>query len=199
VYRHPVELLAEVERSMESIPLAEFFGSSAYKVIREEWCAAMFGVGLQKVDVDCQVAINDVEATPCDFYVRIGPEELGFQNVEAMRKGRRRGDEYKSEEPRPYRPQEGRKNGPGWVRAAIEHKIRKRYARAEDLHLLVYANLDAPGLEYDAMLEETADLLEAFASTWVITSTHICSLKSSPLLPSMKGWSEVRQRNDYGV
>jgi hypothetical protein len=198
-FRDPSELLVEVERAMDAVPLAKFFSDSAYKPLREAWCAAMLGMGIEKAGVECLVSVAAEEATDCDFFVRIDGEEHAFQSIEALREKRRRGDELKSDQPRAYKPAAGRLRGPQWVYDALQRKIQKNYSRARELGLLVYANFDAENLQFDSIDAACRELANPFASTYVVTSTHLCSLKSHAPLPDLQGWLEIRKRESYDV
>ena len=65
--------------------------------------------------------------------------------------------------------------------------------RGGDLNLLVYANFTAMGLEVNAIREKAGKHRDAFASIWVITNRHICTLFSNELIgevPEGK-WGEL--------
>ena len=113
-----------------------------------------------------------------------------------MRAGRKRGKEKKDLANGkirfvPYEPGRGI-DGPKWIAEMIAKKVEKRYDASTELNLLVYANFDAPQLNYEQVRAEAEPFRTSFHSIWVILHTHICSLYSSDELGSVLGWGEIR-------
>lgn len=168
-----------------------------FKILREKWCAGVFGVGYEKFVAPCHVAINDRTARmDADFFLQVNGGTYPFQTVEAMAPERRRGDEYKqfatgNRRTIPYEPERGHDEGPGWIAVAIESKRRKSYAGAAGLNVLVYANFSAYALGYADLVEMCDVSVRSFASVWVLTHTHIGSLHVANGLGEIPGWGEV--------
>jgi hypothetical protein len=202
-FANPEELLSDVERQMEAVPQDVLFNDSKYAKLRESWCAAMFGMGFRRHFSPCLIQVNDTrERVDVDFFTRVDGVDFEFQLVEAQEPGRRRGLEYKqfadgTIKSIEYEPERGRIEGPAWIRGAIEKKVGKNYSGAEALHLLVYANFSAGGLKVDEVAAASAEFVGAFASVWILTSLHMCSLGSGRGLPSSNGWIEIRSIEEY--
>jgi hypothetical protein len=201
-YCNPRELLVEAERAMEGIPSDELFNAAKHQKLRERWCAAMFGIGYSNHVTDCQVAVNTSRyREDVDFFLRVTGLDCGFQLTEVQRPDRRRGLEYREMADGethllPYQPGRGTQEGPDWLASAVDKKIAKQYMSSNTLNLLVYANFDA-GLEYSNLQARLAQYSSSFASLWVITSLHLCSVFSIPTLGSVQGWGVVRDVREY--
>lgn len=194
----PQELLADVERQREAAPQVELFNDPAFAKLRESWCAAMFGAAFSRHLSECLISVNDTRGrVDADFFARIGGTDFDFQLVEAQQPGRRRGLEYKqfadgTIRSIEYSPERGRIEGPEWIRDAIERKVANNYAGADRLRLLVYTNFSARGLRLEDITAASINFSDVFASVWVLTSLHLCSLFSRGALPRSNGWVQIR-------
>ncbi len=188
---------------MEKIPNEKLFRDPRYQKLREQWCAGMLGVGYQKFVSKCEVGLNETSARlDADFFLKTSNQTYAFQITEVQTPGRKRGDEYKgfatgSIKSIPYEPEKGRIEGPTWLKEGIEKKMRKKYAESSKLNLLVYANFNATKLEYNQLKLTCAKNEHNFASIWINTSTHICSIYSDSSLGEIPEWREVRKLSDY--
>lgn len=202
-FENPQKMLAVVEKRMSGIPNVKLFNDSANAKLRESWCASLFGYGLERVNLSCEVAINESKSRlDVDFYLKIAKEIYGFQLVEAQEPERRRGLEYKELESGmrktvPYTPERGRLEGPSWIRHAIEKKCLKRYAESQTLNLLIYANFSARQLEYDDIVSECRAFLDSFSAVWVLSSVNMCCISAGGVFSLMKGWVHIRSIGDY--
>jgi len=88
----------------------------------------------------------------------------------------------------PYRPALGAEKGTEWIEAAIARKVEKRYAGSEELNLLVYANFEAKGMDVRVIRKRAKAHRDKFASIWIITDRHICTLFSNELIGEVTGW-----------
>jgi hypothetical protein len=213
-FRDPVDLLMECREEQASIPTTSFITDPEHRPRQEKWCAAMFGAGYSKYVDPCRVAVNESRnQMDVDFFLKARGSVFPFQTTECLMEGRRRDEEYRklgevergieSEPERvaeflstvlaPYKPALGSEKGPEWIEATIARKVKKRYDRSEELNLLVYANFTAMGLEPDALRERARTHRDIFASIWIITDCHICTLFSNELIgevPEGK-WGEL--------
>jgi hypothetical protein len=204
VYSAPADLLGAAEKQMESIPQERLFNDSQYQKLRERWCTGMFGVGYTRYVDPCEVAVNEgAYRADVDMFLRTTGREWDFQIAEVQDPARRRGQEYKKLAERrirvvPYEPERGSREGIQWLVAGAQKKKEKSYSGGTELNLLLYANFDAVGLEQAALIKALLPFSAHFASLWVVTSLHVCSVFSQPGLGEIKsGWGVVRAIYDY--
>ena len=213
-FRDPIDLLMECREEKVNIPTTSFITDPEHRPRQEKWCAAMFGSGyLRNVD-PCRVAVNESrDRKDVDFFLEARGRVFPFQTTECLWEGRRRDEEYrklgevergiKAEPERvaeflstllnPYRPALGSEKGPEWIEAAIARKVEKRYAGNEELNLLVYANFEAKGMDVRVIRERVKAHRDKFASIWIITDRHICTLFSNELIGEVPegGWGVI--------
>jgi hypothetical protein len=199
----PRALLDRTEQALDRVPNADLFNNPKYQKLREAWCAAMFGLGYSKYVAPCKVAVNDGPTRQdVDFYLSTDSDLWEFQLAETQKPGRRRGDEYKRGDVKLYRvpfpsDAEPNKDAPSWLAAAADKKKAKRYAGSDSLHLLIYLNFDGPGLEYKDVAAELRKFSGDFASLWIVSSLHICSIFTSAGIGAVPGWGDVRDPSEY--
>lgn len=208
-YQEPVALLASTEQELESTAFVKLFNDSHYQKLTERWCAALFGLGYSQFVAPCKVAVNEGRyREDVDLYLRAAEHDWEFQLAEVQAPVRRRGLEYKQfargtvrttayDAERGRRGRRGRREGPGWLAEGVERKKAKRYASSHALHLLLYANFPARDLQYTDVVAALAGFVDDFASLWVVTSLHLCSVFSSAGLGEVKGWGPIRSIEDY--
>lgn len=201
IFHDPWSLYKKVEDEMDGISRSKLFNEDTYRILRERWCAAVFGIGYEKYIQPCRVAVDEsFEARGLDFVLETDGKQFHFQTTEVLEEGRERGREFKEIEKgnmvlRPYRPQRGGQEGPGWIGAAIAKKVEKYYAGEKDLNLLVYVDFHAHDLKFDAIKEKAERYRDAFSSIWLITDTHIASLFPNASLGEIEGgWGMVYVR-----
>jgi len=202
-FQNPRDLLTSIEAEIERIPPDEFFNKAKYEKQREAWCAALFGVGLGKLDLDTTVRVNTSNhRLDVDLEIQMPGKRLEFQLVMAKDPDYRLGQVYKEfakgkRTSGPYRPGKGTRSGPSWIRTAIDKKIKKNYSEAKKLNLLVYVNFDAHQLAYVDVYNECSNTVDEFASIWLLASTQLSSLKAGLHLPAIEGWCEIRNVDEY--
>lgn len=202
-FTSPDLALKDAETMMAGIPLVNLFSEPRYQKVREKWCAGIFGLGYMKYVSHCEVGINETNSNlDADFFLRVDKKDWPFQIVEVQEPGRKRSDEYKgfangTIKSIPYIPEKGHKEGPDWLKNGIEKKIKKNYAGSENLNLLVYANFTARQLDCTQLRNTLLDFKGKFASIWLITTTHVCSLFSTQELGEIAVWYEVRDISSY--
>jgi hypothetical protein len=195
----PDDLLARYRQIREGITTEAFFRDPAHKKTQEMWCAAHFARGYESRYGECYVWISDEdEQNDADFYLEIAGTRHPFQVTELMQPGRRRGDEYRNgggesgktmfEDWSP-----GTEQGPAWVLEAIGRKVKKNYAGACQLNLLVYVNFPAYEQRYDRIVEECRAESQAFASVWLLNGNTICCIRGSDWFSETEGWLPVEE------
>jgi len=208
-FRDPVDILMECREEQASIPATNIITDPEHRPCQEKWCAATFGSGYSKYVSLCRVAVNDsLDRKDADFFLEARGGVFPFQTTECMREGRKRDEEYRKlgevkrgieVEPErvaeflstvltPYRPVLGSEKGPEWIETAIARKVKKQYAVSEGLNLLVYANFEAKGMDVRVIRERAKAHRDKFASIWIITDRHICTLFSNELIGEVTGW-----------
>jgi hypothetical protein len=160
IFREPEIVWREACEKMSGIPNPVLFNSSQYRPLTEAWCAGVFGMGYSLGLKHCAVAVNDAD-DDTDFLLRVASQIFRFQTVEAQEPTRRRGKEHRDfaagrVEYVPYEPEKGFAEGPRWIANKVTEKAAKKYARAKQLSLLVYANFNARNIQYDALVNLTA-------------------------------------------
>jgi len=202
-YSDPAVLLESAQREMEPIRHEVLFNDPQYQKLTERWCAGMLGVGYSRLVTPCEVSVNESPyRVDVDLYLRSAGREWEFQLAEVLEEGRLRGLEYKqlaagNRRTVPYTPERGRLEGSKWLVEAVRRKAQKRYAGSASLHLLLYANFSARQLEHAEIVAALAPFSMDFASIWIITNLHLCSIFSPPELGTIGGWGEVRTLQHY--
>jgi hypothetical protein len=182
---------------MDGIESVRLFNDPRYKLIREKWCAAQFGLGYAYWVRPCSVLVNDTnKSIDADFFLLTDGREFPFQTAEIQDPTRRRGQEDKDlargKVSYVYAdPERDQIEGASWIRDTIKLKIEKRYANSHLLNVLLYANFLGRNIEFDRIHRETADLTSSFGSVWMITDTHICSFSGRDFLGVIKGWGKT--------
>lgn len=198
-YFSPDVLLQKYENQCTNISDVDFFNRSKsdYQKLREMWCAGTFGKGYSKFVFPCEVGINLSNfRLDADFFIKVKGNYYPFQIAEALEKGRLRGQEYKnfkkgSIQSVPYRPENGRINGPNWIKNVVKKKVDKVYEDSQALNLLVYANFHATELDRDEIIKLLGTFQSNFQSLWIITNLEICSIFSVEALGKINAWSRV--------
>jgi hypothetical protein len=199
----PRTLLDRTKEALSQVPHAELFNDPKYQKLREAWCAAMFGLGYSKHVACCEVAVNDGPIRQdVDLYLRADSHIWGIQLAEAQKPDRRRGAEYKRGDAKLYQvpfPSDAidNKEAPAWLASAVEKKKAKNYATSASLNLLIYANFGGPGLSYPDVATALAKYAGDFASIWIVSSLHICSVFTSTGMGPVPGWGKVRDPSEY--
>lgn len=193
----PTELLTRYRAIREATTTEAFFRNPAHKKTQEMWCAAHFSRGFERHYEACFVLISDSdEQTDTDFKLEVRETQRPFQITELMQPGRRRGDEYREGERdrtvlEDWSP--GTANGPSWVREAIERKVKKRYAAARELNLLVYLNFPAYEQRFDRIAEECEQAAQHFASVWLLNGNAMCCILEGNGFERSNGWLPIEE------
>jgi hypothetical protein len=196
----PTVMFDIVESEKEPIPSDELFNKPQHKPLLDRWRAASFGVGYQKYIAGCKVAMSAPGARE-DFFLLANGREFPFQTVSVQEEGRRLGDEYRRPPGlTPWRPALGTE-GLRWLETGIRKKADKRYARSNDLNILVYMNFNS-SLEWDAVTVALTPFRETFASLWLMAYHLIGTVFSTPDLGSVEkcmGWRKLRAAPDWKI
>ncbi len=202
-YQPPRPLLDEAKQELAAVDQAKLFNNSKYEKSREKWCAGMLGLGYEKHVAACRVAVNDSrERVDADIWLKTAGRQFAFQVVEVMEPERRRGAEYKAlagglARGFGYDTERGRIDGPQWIANAVAQKVAKKYADAEQLNLLVYANFSAHQLQHVDVVNTARTYFPAFASIWVVTNLWLGSLNVSNQLGRIDGWGIIFTPEQY--
>jgi hypothetical protein len=197
IFSRPYDLKSLAEEEMGSISSRDLFNKPRYQKLLEKWCAAVFGLGYERLIGTCKIGVNETSRNvDADFFLEVEGQQFAFQITEAQEEDRRRGQEFKEIEAGtllsiPYRPEEASRKGAWWIQKAIEKKVKKEYAEARRLSLLVYANFHAPDMQYDKILENVMHLRGKFLSVWIITNSRMCSIFSDMKLGELPGWKQI--------
>lgn len=166
--------------------------------IREMWCAAQFGAGISKNIAPCLIEIeHDDEQRIYDFHLHLNNKRLPFQLVEAPIEGRKRTLEYKTNThaqiSQMYKdaPFQDATSAIERVKKELAKKVHKFGGDTGDLHSLVYLNTKAKGVTSTALRTGTSGVADQFASTWVITSLHICCIWNGGHWPDTTEWQFI--------
>ncbi|NOS35614.1 MAG: hypothetical protein GQ522_03145 [Deltaproteobacteria bacterium] len=195
-FYNPKELESIFEAKAGSISPSEFIRKPQHKELKEMWSAVRFGLGYEKFVGPCSISVGLEENSDADFFLKADACEFPFQTRIADVPERRMGDDYKPEPDgtlpaRPYEPERGRIEGPGWIATAVKEKAEKRYSTAKNLNLLIYANFSAHDLDYKAVCDEVREYSDEFASIWIITNHQICSIKKGAGLGEIVGFRAI--------
>lgn len=198
-YCGPLDLLNAVERENEQVSKEVFFNDPKYQKAQEKWCAAVFGIGFNEYCKKCRIRINESRHhTSPDFFLKIDDQVFEFEMTERQEPDRERGKYYKKLEQNPlmsmpYRPERGRQEGPSWIYEAIKKKVEKCYSDSRNLNILVYADFDTHIMDRKAILQKSGEFADKFASIWIITNQHICSLFSNDALGEIDSFREIKE------
>ena len=197
----PADLRILFESKADEISPGDFIIKPQNKELKEMWCALRFGVGYEKLVGPCTVCVEIEENNDADFIIKTFAGEFPFQTIIADVPGRHMGDDYKpgpggNLPKRPYQPERGRIEGPGWITNAVKEKIKKRYSTAKNLNLLIYANFTAHHMSYIDVYKAIEPYNDVFASIWIITNHQICSLIVNNSLGKIAQFSTISEEED---
>jgi hypothetical protein len=196
-------MLEAAERDMDSLSNIELFNNPTHQKLRERWCAGLFGLGYTKRVAACEVAVNEGRYRgDIDMLLCVGTRTWDFQIAEVQVPGRQRGREYRDLDSdslwvTAHHGARGPRDGPAWLSEAVRRKKAKSYSSSHALNLLLYANFTAVGLEHADVAGELKQFIGDFASIWILTTLHFCSVFAPPDLGQVPGWSSVRSAEDY--
>ena len=202
-YLDPAVMLDLAEKEMEPIPRERLFNKPQYQKLTERWCAGMFALGYSKFVSPCEVAVNEVSyREDVDIFIRSANRIWEFQLAEVQDTSRKRGLEYKrlasgAAQIKGWEPARGTRECPLWLASAVRKKKEKCYANSSELNLLLYANFPAIQLEYSTLVQELTSFSVDFASLWILTSDHLCSVFSHSALGQVSGWGSIRNIEHY--
>jgi hypothetical protein len=192
----PGQLKAQLEKAADALPLGAFIRDPRNQYLKDTWCAAHFGLGYEQHIAPCMIWVNAEQNSETDFVFKVGNKEFSFQTTLSDVPGRRMGDEHKVDPShscltRPYEPGRGSVEGPQWIASAVRRKVATNYSTASQLNLLVYANFETNGLDYNAVRQRAQPLFGAFASIWLITNHQICSISPSSTLGELTAMHSI--------
>lgn len=187
-----------VEANIGALESRAFLTRPEHKRLREMWCASRLLTGYSGIYAAAEVAIEDVdEQREYDFYLVIENEWLPFQIVEVLDAGRRRGDEYREmsraqvEKHHRNRGLEGVEYGMTRVREELQKKIDKNYANADQLHILLYLNVNVAGFEWGALRDASAQATTTFSSIWAVTQDIFCCVYGGDRWNDQEAWRPI--------
>lgn len=178
----PEELFAAAHAIRRSVPDHEFFSDSKYQSVREAITAADFA-RRRPWNQGWQVRVVPKDERFPDVELRSGTDVRPFEIVEADRKERRRGAEYRAAIGKPdkseyYDPGEEAKIALDEIVRVIGQKAEKHYAPKPNL--LVYVNLSEgnPTAIYADQL--FAQYGQNFQSAWLLWGLETFRLWPNP-------------------
>ncbi len=188
----PDELYEKFRQAHDAVSPSEFYSSPRYKKPMEFWCAAQFGRAFSANLNACSLLASDRdEQTESDFFLEVSGQRYPFQIVESLTPGRRRGDEYKSKEPKTSTLNDwdaGATNGPLWVKDHIQKKFNHYGGDVSSLNLLVYVNFPAHEHNFEDMCFASSELASKWASVWLLNGNAICCISGSDKLGGPYPW-----------
>lgn len=192
----PAEACTQYRALADEVDAATFFNNPIHSHTQDVWCAAKFALSFEKNICPCAVRLEpssyDIDA---DFELKVNDVVYPFQTTEALEPDRKRGHEYKDPNrdmgPRHADWSAGTEMVPLVVRKAIERKISKSYARANELNLLVKVNVRAWKYDINAIRSAVSDLIIPFASVWLLSGHGLCTLFSHPMLGALPLWVQA--------
>ena len=191
----PEELLAKYRGIQDGLSVEQFFRAPGMSRVREMWCAAHFARAYERYVKACSVRIDDEDdQEDFDFELGVADQWYLFQVAEVMEPDRRRSAEYKDFVEGRARLEDwsrGTDNGAEWIRLAIRRKLQKKYARASELHLLLYLNFAAYEQQYLRIREHCSAELQGFRSIWLLNGNALCCLKPALGLGLFEGWLQI--------
>jgi hypothetical protein len=176
----PSELLIETESEHDAIPKVDLFNKRLHSRKLEAWCAAKFGIGYCNHIEKCSIEIEEIdEQREYDFKLHVNSRIELIQLVEVMDSDRKRGLEYRQEDPKQISARlnqgDGYTNlyGLTRIRDVLSKKVEKHYAESNELIVLLYLNMMAKQVEHEVLKESLSDLTENFKEVWLISDKHI--------------------------
>ena len=179
----PQALLESVRAQMDAIPGCVpgnlIFNKPALKPVREAWAAAKFTT-IRAQARRCEIRMVDPAFGFPDFEILLDDAIERFEQTEADREGRRRGDEY-SEADRlvasgapagleHYDPDEEMAAAPQAISVALELKAKEHYQPRP--HLLVYVDFPTdngrPPLKDLQAVQLVGPYRDTFLSIWLL-------------------------------
>jgi hypothetical protein len=190
--------MAQVESQAGAVGTSDFIVKREHNRLREMWCAARLGVGFNTNFSPCQVDIEERdEQREYDFHLCVNGKRLPFQIVEVLDQDRRRDHEYRNltEEERRQLEQARGKEVASYaaerIRQELQRKIRKHYAAAHELHVLIYLNVNASAVAWASIAGPTEPEVKTFASVWVITQDIFCCIHGGSTWHGLVGWKRI--------
>lgn len=183
----PKDLYNTVLRDRETISNSDFMNDPKYKILKEGWCAATFGLGYEQyTEEKCYVILNSSEFP--DFTLVINGDRYDFENIMVMERDRKIGEEYRKAEYAKKRgevfirkvPDEqitaNEQELPKRVRDAILCKQKRYGASAQNVNLVIYLNIFAFDISLETVRRYCVDLSQSFESVWLLTGHYIATL-----------------------
>jgi hypothetical protein len=188
----PRDLKAQLEQAAATLAPGHFIRKPENQHLKDIWSAAHFGLGYQRHVRPCALWVNPEQNSDTDFVLKTENGEFSFQTTLSDVPERRMSDDHRPGPDgrfpgRPYHPDRGTHEGPGWIADAVRKKLDVKYSAARDLNLLVYANFPTNGLDHESVRDAATEFAGQFASIWVITNNLVCSLMSFPALGEIPG------------
>jgi hypothetical protein len=172
-------VLAQMHAIPGNVPGNLLFNKPFLKPLREAYAAAKFAT-IRAQARRCQVRMVDPASGFPDFEIHFDDASEPFEQTEADREGRRRGDEYREADWRVasgasaglkhYDPDKVMAAAPQAISVALERKANKHYQPKP--HLLVYVNFPTdngrPPLKDVQAVKLVEPYRETFRSIWLL-------------------------------
>ena len=197
----PRELKAQFDEQITGISNPDFIRKPQNQHLKDCWCAIHFGIGYERHVAPCALWVNPEQNSDTDFVLSTNRGEFLFQTTLSDIPERKMGGDYKVAADgklpvRHYEPSRGSCDGPKWIAEAVQKKVSVNYAAASNLNLLVYANFPTNGLDYRSVSVALQPFSNCFASIWLVTNHHICSIISPSLLGELPSLSLINGPDD---
>lgn len=194
----PTGLATLVDARVGSVGTRAFLREAAHQRLREMWCAARFGAGYTKNVEVCEIDIADKdERREFDFHLCEKADCLPFQIAEVLDEGRRRGDEYKSNEFKQVadlhraRPWQDASYAIRRVGEVLQSKLTRYKSGSSTLHMLLYINLKASAVTWASLANGAERQAASFASVWLVTPGDFCCIHGGSRWHGLVGWKKV--------
>lgn len=195
----PKALFEDVERRRAAISRRDFMVMPEHKRLREMWCAARFGQGFTAHIGECLVEVSETdEQGYYDFLLQEQAGNWPFQIAEVLEGGRLRSEEYRTlsdqqlEKLLNTRSPISIDQAASRIQEEAAKKIRKYRTGCRDIHLLLYVNLTVRGLNWQTIVQATANEVGQFASVWLMHPNAFCPLSGGPWAGQVVGWKQIQ-------
>ena len=194
----PAALSALFEERTAGLTSTQLLTDRKNRRLLEAWCAVQLGLGFGRVIEACSIDIELTdEQREYDFHLITAKARHPFQLAEVVDRDRRRDLEYKTltseqlVELGNERPIGDSTYAAAHIKDALQKKVDKGYAGVEELHLLLYLNVNAYQVAWATMRNATEEECKRFASVWVITGIMFCCLWGGATWHGLVGWKGI--------
>ena len=153
--------------------------------IRELWEISNFTIGFSLLR-NQTVEVRLSEEEPADGQIKFAGRLIDLQTTVRNREGRQPGRAYHNQDKylellRKDDVECSLEQSTQWITEAVESKVYKSYAKQRPLWLLVYANFEKRGLDFDALISSVGALHQrSFDSIWLLSRIHSPATRDNP-------------------